>query len=260
MTKYDQNFYDKIVKESYSSAQVILKKLFNLYKPNTVIDVGAGSGSWSVSALELGATKVIALDGSEHSGHLGEQAGITTHVVDFESHGALSSFETGDLLVCLEVAEHLSKNRAASFVSELCNQAPVVLFSAAIPYQGGTGHVNENWPEYWHQLFSKYGFRCFDNLRESVWGDPEVAWWYQQNTMLFVNPEKSPEICEHLKEFEVKKGEVLTKIHPEQFLVAVHRNNDTVNNNLGQDQYFYKESAKYKEPNVGFYYGNEFPS
>jgi hypothetical protein len=45
-----------------------------------------------------------------------------------------------DLAVCLEVAEHLPPERAESFIRELCDLAPVVLFSAAIPGQGGTGH------------------------------------------------------------------------------------------------------------------------
>jgi len=33
-----------------------------------------------------------------------------------------------------------------------------VLFSAAIPNQGGTGHINEQWQEYWAEKFYANGF------------------------------------------------------------------------------------------------------
>jgi hypothetical protein len=35
----------------------------------------------------------------------------------------------------------------------------MVLFSAAIPAQGGTGHVNERWPGYSRALFAARGYR-----------------------------------------------------------------------------------------------------
>src|SRR5271154_6290276 len=65
-----------------------------------------------------------------------------------------------DLALCLEVAEHLPVQRATNLVKTLTTAAQVVLFSAGIPGQGGTGHVNEQWPKYWRQLFEAEGFRC----------------------------------------------------------------------------------------------------
>lgn len=53
-----------------------------------------------------------------------------------------------DLCVSMEVAEHLPPSRADSFVADLVGLAPVVLFSAAVPEQGGTNHLNEQWPDY----------------------------------------------------------------------------------------------------------------
>ena len=59
--------------------------------------------------------------------------------------------------ISLEVAEHLSPGRAESFISDLCQAAPVVLFGAAIPGQGGVGHLNEQWQSYWANLFEACG-------------------------------------------------------------------------------------------------------
>jgi hypothetical protein len=51
--------------------------------------------------------------------------------------------------VSLEVAEHLQPKRSASFVADLVALAPAVLFSAAIPGQPGTDHINPRWQDEW---------------------------------------------------------------------------------------------------------------
>ena len=64
-----------------------------------------------------------------------------------------------DLVNCLEVAEHLDASRADSFVDDLCALGDVVVFSAAIPGQGGTHHVNEQFQSYWQERFRRNGSR-----------------------------------------------------------------------------------------------------
>ncbi|WP_218117791.1 hypothetical protein, partial [Helicobacter sp. CLO-3] len=66
----------------------------------------------------------------------------------------------------------------------------IVLFSAAIPYQGGTHHVNEQPPAYWADIFEKEGFVCFDILREKLWENKDICPWYIQNILLFVSKDK----------------------------------------------------------------------
>jgi hypothetical protein len=91
-----------------------------------------------------------------------------------------------DLAVCLEVAEHLPKQSARGLISSLVRLAPVVLFSAAVPLQGGTHHVNEQWPAYWQDLFEQHGYRMLDLIRKEIWSKPEVQFWYRQNIFLFM--------------------------------------------------------------------------
>jgi len=92
---------------------------------------------------------------------------------------------TFDLAVSLEVGEHLPESAAKTFVESLTRLAPVVLFSAAIPGQGGTSHVNEQWPEYWSRLFANHGFDPADVVRPRIWGDERVEFWYAQNVILY---------------------------------------------------------------------------
>jgi hypothetical protein len=92
-----------------------------------------------------------------------------------------------DLAVCLEVAEHLPASSAEAFVKFLTGLAPVVLFSAAIPGQGGTNHINEQFLSYWVKLFSQSGYHPLDVIRPIIWNDERVPFWYRQNIILFAN-------------------------------------------------------------------------
>ncbi len=92
-----------------------------------------------------------------------------------------------DLVISLEVAEHLPDTAADNFVHRLCAHGDVVLFSAAVPGQGGTHHVNEQWPDYWAAKFAARGYRVIDALRPALWADGDVKWWYRQNLLMFAN-------------------------------------------------------------------------
>ena len=67
--------------------------------------------------------------------------------------------------------------------------ADVVLFSAAIPHQGGHHHVNERFPEYWRDLFGAEGYAAVDLLRPRLWDDEAVLPWLRQNLLVFARRE-----------------------------------------------------------------------
>ncbi len=127
-----------------------------------------------------------------------------------------------DLAVCLEVAEHLPAERAETLVASLVSLAPVVLFSAAIPYQGGDDHVNEQWPEYWQQLFAKHDYLVVDCLRESLWRHKDVAPWYAQNLLVYVDRRRLADYPRLAERF-AQAGEYprLSLVHPEQYSQAI---------------------------------------
>ena len=135
---YGQDFYDQIRAGIQSSAAVVAPIVSDMVRPRTVLDVGCGEGWWA-QAFEnhTGHTVAQGVDGP------GVPPDAPIREMGFtEANLAKPGTVTGsfDLVVCLEVAEHLPPRRAATFVAELCQAAPVVVFSAAIPGQGGTGH------------------------------------------------------------------------------------------------------------------------
>ena len=94
----------------------------------------------------------------------------------------------------LEVGEHLPSESSERFVSDLTRLAPVVLFSAAIPWQGGNHHINERWQSDWAELFAAGGYEAIDAIRARVWNHPEVDYWYAQNMLIYVSSERLEEL------------------------------------------------------------------
>jgi SAM-dependent methyltransferase len=164
---------------------IVAKVVWELTKPNQVVDVGCGVGAWLRAFRENGSHTVRGLDG----GYV-EPSQLYIDASDFTAVDFAQPFEidsTFDLAICLEVAEHLTRSQSVHLVDALTGAAPIVLFSAAVPGQGGTGHVNEQWPEYWRDLFDSRGFRMLDVVRPRIRDDWHVKWWYRQNLVLFAD-------------------------------------------------------------------------
>ncbi len=179
---YGRKFFAGIQEGSYRSAIKIIPLLKALIQIRSVVDVGCGTGSWLKAFQENGVKDILGID-SNPTDVLEIPAGSFFQTDLSLPFGLERRF---DLVVCLEVAEHLPANRADSLVENLTSLSPVILFSAAVPGQGGTHHVNEQWPEYWSEKFKLKGYLALDCLRMKIWTDPEVMWWYSQNTLLYV--------------------------------------------------------------------------
>jgi hypothetical protein len=159
----------------------MLPPLLRRLEPASVVDVGSGVGAWALTAIESGITDVVAIDGAYVART--ELLIPSDQFVAIDLSASFSLQRRFDLAICMEVAEHLPPSRASSFISDLCRLADVVLFSAAIPGQGGVEHVNLRWPSYWAEAFSRQGFGVED-IRPRFWRDQRIAWWYRQNAML----------------------------------------------------------------------------
>lgn len=161
----------------------ILPFVFKYILPNSIIDIGCGNGSWLHAAKSLGVKEVIGIDGIKV-----DKVDLLIEEEEFIKHDLTLPLQLDkifDLAISLEVAEHLPESAANTFVDTLCSHSDVVLFSAAIPNQGGQFHINEQWPEYWHLKFKKHGFLAYDILRLEFWDHKNVLWWYSQNMIIY---------------------------------------------------------------------------
>ena len=171
---------------SPASAAVIVPLLLELVGPRSVVDYGCGIGAWLAELRSCGIDDVLGVDTHDP----GAQLLIPRdrfRVTDLER--LTGSVGQADLALCLEVAEHLDASAAAPLVRALAGSAPVVAFSAAIPFQRGIHHTNLQWPGYWRELFAASGYRQLDVLRRRIWDDERIAFWYRQNLFLYASDE-----------------------------------------------------------------------
>jgi SAM-dependent methyltransferase len=187
---YTKRFYAGQRDRSRSSAETILPPILDAVQPSSVVDVGCGVGTWLSAVLAAGVVDVLGLDGAWVKPDSLEIPVECFKAADLrQSVGLDRQF---DLALCLETGEHLPVKRAAGLVADLVDLAPAVLFSAAIPGQGGTDHLNEQWPDFWADLFASHGYRCVDAIRWQHWTDERVEFWYVQNAFLYVAEDRAP--------------------------------------------------------------------
>jgi hypothetical protein len=185
---YTEEFYRDRHAATRRSAERIVPLVMDLVRPLSVVDVGCGVGTWLSTFQQHGVAEIQGYEGTWLDAGQLIVPRATVMLCDLQR--PLESTRRFDLAVSLEVAEHLPVECAAGFVASLTRLAPVVLFSAAPPGQGGTHHVNEQWPPYWIELFAAQRFEIVDCVRDRLWDDDGVLWWYRQNSFLFVSRER----------------------------------------------------------------------
>jgi SAM-dependent methyltransferase len=163
---------------------VIANLLDRWIETKTVLDLGCGIGTWLRAFAGDGRRDVFGIENERLDPcHLEVDPNL---ILLADLNHRLDLHRRFDLVVCLEVAEHLAPEAAEVVVGNCTRHADVVLFSAAIPGQQGRIHLNEQLPEYWVGLFSAQGYAVFDIIRPLIWDDQNIPVWYRQNMLLFV--------------------------------------------------------------------------
>ncbi len=220
---YKDNFFEYHLQGAVNSAKAVIPVVRDYIMPASVIDIGCGIGAWLSVWKSTGVAAVFGVDG--------EHVDSTKLVIDgsefkaFDLSKIYATDKKYDLVTCLEVAEHLPSNVADKFVASLCSLGDVILFSAAIPGQEGTMHINEQYPEYWIAIFKKNKYVAIDCIRHRIWNDKTIQWWYRQNIMFFVREDTLPKYPSLKKAHDENKGDVLSLVHPELLDFKEHKVN-----------------------------------
>ena len=184
---YTPAFYGRMEEMALQSSTIIVDIIMQMFHPAAVADVGCGTGGWLRTFAQRGVKRI---QGYEAGWLDPEQVIIPREqfaAIDLSQ--TMPSIPPCDLVLSLEVAEHLPARMAEPLVACLCQAAPVVLFSAAVPGQGGTQHINEQPHLYWRKLFARRAYACIDAIRPRIWADRRVDWPYRQNIFLFLPEE-----------------------------------------------------------------------
>ena len=187
----------------------ILESWFNF---ESVLDVGCGTGNWLSCFSALGRRSILGLEMEQ----LDQAHEIDPRLILHVDVGQyLNLWRRFDLVLCLEVAEHLDQQFASTLIENCVRHSDVVLFSAALPGQQGLHHVNEQRPEYWAELFATHDYAVMDRIRPLIWNDPQIPIWYRQNILLFVRRESPAFAMIDARTKTSDNGMPLAIAHPE---------------------------------------------
>ncbi len=184
-TVYNEAFHrnrDCLTRETAVIVSDFLLKNFNIC---SVCDVGGGIGVWLDvfrSKIDSKSFKGILLEGD----YIKKEWLLCPEL--FQCCNLEENFclpQKYDLAIALEVAEHLHVNCAERFITNLCKISDLILFSAAIPYQGGAGHLNEQPFSYWRNLFAQNGYSCYDIVRSLISKMDSIPFWYRNNIFVY---------------------------------------------------------------------------
>jgi SAM-dependent methyltransferase len=198
---YGQDFFNYIEHGARRSAQAIAPLLLQVLPIRSVLDVGCGRGVWLDVWRSAGVEDVFGLDG----GYV-DPGSLLVPRRCYAAADLAKGFRLNrsfDLAQCLEVAEHLPTGAADSLVDSLVSHSKLILFSAAVPGQGGEHHINERPLQYWRDQFARRGYLAVDFVRPAISGDRGIEPWYRYNSVLYASRDSIPQLPQ-----EVRSGEL----------------------------------------------------
>ena len=181
-------FYDSCAEDNHRSHPIIARSIIDYLNPSKVIDFGCGDGLL-LSHICQEKIDGLGFEFSKVGLSRARKRGVRVKELDFRQR-QLPAEMHGDVVISLEVAEHLEEKYAAFYVECLSVTigAKYLVFSAALPGQGGEGHYNEQPKEYWIDKLGVYGWsldRTLTTAMQENWRSQEVSFYYWQNLLIF---------------------------------------------------------------------------
>jgi SAM-dependent methyltransferase len=153
---YSTSYYEGIEAANAQVYKLLATALAAIFRPGSAADVGCGSGGISLALRAEGVERIYPFDFSQASVDMTKGKGFpNAQRLDLTQASEIPA--TADLCLCLEVAEHIPRKYERHLVSLLSQVAPVLIFTAAPPGQGGHLHVNLRSKNHWIQLFREKG-------------------------------------------------------------------------------------------------------
>jgi SAM-dependent methyltransferase len=182
---FTAEYYEEITALETPVAQWLAEALLDAFAPASVLDLGCGPGHFLLPYQARG-VEVLGVDVSPHAGALLPPLSFMTADLT-QSWAPPHPF---DLVLCLEVAEHLPASAAAALVRTVVGCGNRIVWSAAVPGQIGEGHIHCQPPSYWERLFARYQYLPTgygQALRAALAASPvsAQAWWYNHSLTIF---------------------------------------------------------------------------
>lgn len=150
---------------------------------NSVVDIGCGSGA-NLKWFHDKGLECLGIDGDIEAINKTEIKGLKAIKNDYTMQPA--GIDSFDLALCTEFAEHIEQKYESNWFKDIqmCGR---VLFTHALPGQGGYHHVNCQSIDYWRERFIQYGFTIDDEFTKKhrsnkyLWGRNTLTLFQKSN-------------------------------------------------------------------------------
>lgn len=186
--RFTSEEFKRIQDEERPQAERLAKYVISTYEPKYVVDVGCATGLYLKPFYEAG-INAFGLELEKIPPEITDIPARYIFEINLSQPIPLVPY-CNDLAFCLEVLEHIEAEEALVALDNLTKMARRIIFSAAIPGQGGHGHINCQPKEYWLKAFANRGFFYSpsetDNLIEYMKSGYHMG-WFTQNAMVMKN-------------------------------------------------------------------------
>lgn len=176
-----RGFWEEVC--NHHTDQGLLNTFINMVKYlDSIVDFGCGDASYVKAINSTYPDKtVLAFDGNPNVKDITQGF---ANCLDLSRDFDLKN--TFDLVMSLEVAEHIPVQYETTFIQNLIKHTnQYLLLSWAIPGQGGKGHVNEKPNDYVTSLFNELGFMYLDSKSDSLRNSVTNCPWFKNTLFLF---------------------------------------------------------------------------
>lgn len=188
---YTRDFHKSIENDEYPQAQRLAEYIRRFAQPKNFIDFGCSSGLY-LREIKKNMPQVRSL-GYEFSKDAVDMA-LCEDVIQFDLTAPLKTDKLPDTLgLCLEVLEHIDDSNWKPVLENITNHCDILIFSAAVPGQGGTGHINCRNKIDWIYRFHTLGWIVDLDATKHMLGHMKNGYhmgWFAWNAMILVPAEK----------------------------------------------------------------------
>lgn len=180
---YGNNFFKRRMKKYHDKEVKLAKTFYGIFKPKSVCDVGCALGSYLEGFRQCGIISRRLCGYEKHACYARKYAvpEIKNRIYHLDAGQPKIHKESFDLVLCVEVAEHLPEDQAEVLMKNLASLKSTngfILMTTAGKDQPGTGHINCQPQKYWFDMAGKnklhLDFKCTQDVKTSLMenGDP----------------------------------------------------------------------------------------
>ncbi len=132
----------------------IAARLVNDFSPKTMLDAGCAKG-FLVECLRNNGVNAVGIDISKYA-----IDNVYEPIKDYCKVASIADplDSLYDVIISIEVVEHMEKSESEAAIANLCNHTEKILFSSSPHDYSEVTHINVQQPEVWAQMFARNGF------------------------------------------------------------------------------------------------------